>query len=66
MKTFRAVMWNEMRVLWRRRSFWILQAVLLLPAVVIIVVSLFDSRASQFLYMVKASQAWAWCRCFTW
>ena len=37
-------------MLWRRRSFWILQAVLLLPAVVIIVVSLFDSSASQFLY----------------
>jgi hypothetical protein len=50
MKTFWAVTRNEMRVLWRRRSFWILQAVLLLPAVVIIVVSLFDSRNTQFLY----------------
>ncbi len=50
MKTFRAVMWNEMRVLWRRRSFWILQAVLLLPAVLIIVVSLFDYSVSQLFY----------------
>ena len=50
MKTFRAVMWNEMRVLWRRRTFWILQAVLLLPAVAVIVVSLFDSSVSQVFY----------------
>ena len=50
MKTFRAVLWNEMRVLWRRRSFWILQAVLLLPAVLIMVVSLFDPSVSQIFY----------------
>ncbi len=50
MKTFRAVMWNEIRVLWRRRSFWILQAILLLPAVLIIVVSLFDTSTSQVIF----------------
>ncbi len=50
MKTFRAVMWNEMRVLWRRRSFWILQAVLFLPAVVVIVISLFDPILGQVFY----------------
>lgn len=50
MKTFQAVMWNEMRLLWRQRSFWIVQAVLLLPVIVVIVISIFDRSVSQLFY----------------
>jgi hypothetical protein len=49
-KTIGAVIGNEMRALWRRRSFWILQVVLLLPAGAIILISFFDSSASQVFY----------------
>jgi hypothetical protein len=43
--TFLAIIHNEVRHLWRRKSFWILQGVLSIPAIVYVIVNLIPESA---------------------